>query len=317
MAAYVARRTLIAIPVLLIISIIIFLLAHAAPGGPLARYLLNPHLSRGAILQIEHNLGLDKPIWYQYLVWLKQIVTGQWGTSLLTGQPVIQMIGEALPNTLILMVTALVLTILIAIPLGILQALRQYSIFDYIFTGVAFFGFAMPTFFLAVVVLIVFAADLGWFPAGGMAQAGVPLTIGDLLHHLVLPACTLAFISIASYSRYLRSQMLEVLTLDYIRTARAKGLPPFRVTLKHAVRNALLPVITIFALDIAFIFQGAVLTEYVFAWPGMGRLLLSALEGGDYPLIMIGYMMAAALVVVFNLVADVVYAAVDPRISYA
>ena len=310
------RRTFQIIPTAIIMSIIVFLLMHLVPGGPLARLLGNPKIRPSTIHQLEVNLHLLLPWPQQYWLWVDGILHGQFGTSLVTYQPVAQMIAQHLPPTLYLMGTSLLLTVFFGFGLGVLQAVKKYSVIDYIFTVMAFFGFSLPTFFLGLLMLLVFAVTFGIFPAGGMVTPGIAFSLGDLLWHLVLPACTLAFVSIAAHSRYMRTQMLEVMNADYIRTAYAKGLPRFTILVKHAMRNALLPVVTLLALDLANVYAGAVITESVFAWPGMGTLFIQSIDQMDYPAIMALVMTSAILVMVFNFLADLVYAWIDPRISY-
>lgn len=316
MATYVLRRVLQMIPTLIIMSIITFLVMHAA-GNPLDRYLSRPHFGTLNLKALEARYGINQPIYVQYWIWFRGVITGNWGTSVISGIPVLKEIGQRLPATLLLMVSAEIVTMLVAVPLGIYQAIRQYTAQDYTVTVLAFLGISAPTFLVGLVLLLLFAVQWQIFPAGGMITEGMPFTIGDMLDHLVLPMLALATVSIAGYSRYMRSQMLEVVRQDYIRTAQAKGLPSRVVIFKHALRNAVIPIITLLALDVAAFFGGAVITESVFGWPGMGRLFIQAAGDQDYPLLMAILLISGALVVVFNLLVDLAYAWVDPRVTYS
>jgi peptide/nickel transport system permease protein len=257
----------------------------------------------------------------QYLYWLRDIVRGDLGSSLYTYQPVTRMIWEKLPNTMILMGTVFIVTIAVSIPLAIISALRQYSALDYLVTGASFLAFALPTFWLGLVCIMIFAVKfkewgLPYMPAGGMYDLVEGPSLPGLLKHLVMPAFVLSIVSMAAYIRYLRASMIEVLHDDFIRTARAKGLPEGTVTWRHAFRNALIPLVTLITMNIPLIFSGALITEQVFAWPGMGRLFVDHANRGDYPVLMGLILTVSVLVIVFNLVADIAYAAIDPRIRY-
>lgn len=320
MGQYIARRLLQAIPLLFLISLLAFMMIRLS-GDPMSMYAQGSALTaedRGRIMK-QH--GWDKPKPVQYLYWLRDVAQGDLGSSLYTYQPVTRMIWERLPNTLILMGTVFVVTIAVSIPLAILSALRQYSKLDYLITGASFLAFALPTFWLGLVCIMIFAVkfkEWGWpyLPAGGMYDLVEGPSLGGLLKHLILPAFVLSAVSAASYIRYLRASMLEVLQDDYIRTARAKGLPEGAVTWRHAFRNALIPLVTLITMNIPLIFSGALITEQVFAWPGMGRLFVDHANRGDYPVLMGLVLTVSVLVIVFNLVADVAYAWIDPRIRY-
>lgn len=330
-----ARRFLQTIPTLLIISLVLFIGMQAVPGGPLQAFALNGRMSQAAKDAIIHRWGLDQPLYTQYVLWLKAVLTGDWQTSFFLNRPVREIISQKLPATMILMVTAYIIQELIALPAGILAALRRYSFFDQFVTFFSYVGYSMPTFWLGLMLLLIFAVFFPLFPVSGIIDirsTGAPFLTAqygdwfhahpiegllDIAHHVVLPATTIAIVGIAGDSRFMRASMLDAIHQDFIRTARAKGLPERVVVLKHALRNALLPVITQIALTLPALFSGAVVTEAIFSWPGMGQLFFQALAAYDYPLLMGIMITAAGLVVIFNFFADVAYAVVDPRISYA
>jgi peptide/nickel transport system permease protein len=329
------RRFLQTIPTLVIISLVLFLGMQAVPGGPLQAFALNGRMSEASKLAIIHRWGLDQPWPTQYVLWLKAVLTGDWQTSFFLNRPVKEIILQRLPATMILMITAYILQELIALPAGILAALRRYSFFDQFVTFFSYVGYSMPTFWLGLMLLLIFAVFFPIFPVSGIIDirtTGAPFLTpqyGDWFHahpieglldvarHVVLPATTIAIVGIAGDSRFMRASMLDAIHQDFIRTARAKGLPERVVILKHALRNALLPIITQIALTLPTLFSGAVVTEAIFSWPGMGQLFFQALAAYDYPLLMGIMITAAGLVVIFNFFADVAYAVVDPRISYA
>ncbi|MBA2597526.1 MAG: ABC transporter permease [Chloroflexota bacterium] len=320
MGQYVARRLLQAIPLLFLISVISFMLIRLS-GDPMSMYGQSSALTAEDRDRIMAQHGWDKPKPIQYLFWLRDLARGDLGSSLYTYQPVTQMIWEKLPNTLILMGTVFVVTIVVSIPLAIVSALRQYSTLDYLITGASFFAFALPTFWLGLVCIMIFSVKfkewgLPYMPAGGMYDLVEGPSLPGLVKHLVMPALVLSVVSMASYIRYLRASMLEVLRDDYIRTARAKGLPELAVTWRHAFRNALIPLVTLITMNIPLIFSGALITEQVFAWPGMGRLFVDHANRGDYPVLMGLVLTVSVLVIFFNLVADIAYAAIDPRIRF-
>ena len=320
MGQYIARRLLQAVPLLFLISLLAFMMIRLS-GDPMSMYAQGSALTAADRDRIIKQHGWDKPKPVQYLYWLRDVAQGDLGSSLYTYQPVTQMIWERLPNTLILMGTVFVVTLAVSIPLAILSALRQYSPLDYLITGASFLAFALPTFWLGLVCIMVFAVkfkEWGWpyLPAGGMYDLVEGPSLGGLLKHLLLPAFVLSIVSTASYIRYLRASMLDVLHDDYVRTARAKGLTEAAVTWRHAFRNALIPLVTLITMNIPLIFSGALITEQVFAWPGMGRLFVDHANRGDYPVLMGLVLTVSVLVIVFNLLADVVYAWIDPRIRF-
>ncbi len=317
MVGYVLRRFVQAIPLLLGISMVSFLIMSAVPGGPLSAYENSPGITSADLERLEHTFGLDQPLHVRYVTWLGKFVTGDWGYSYATHLPVLRMIGERLPNTMYLMTTVYVVTLLIAIPIGVLTAFRQYSWFDHAVTGATFVGLSMPTFWLGLLLIIGFGLELRILPLGGMTAPGATsFDLVDRLRHLILPVATLSLVGIGRYVRYLRASMLETLGQDYIRTARAKGLPERNVVSRHALKNAAIPLVTVAALDLPEIFVGALVTEQIFGWPGMGRLFWDAATRADYPILMGILSVAAALIILSNLVADVIYGYLDPRIRY-
>ena len=293
-----------------------FALMKAAPGGPLSIYLENPEIRPEDIAAIRSELGLDDPVPVQYVRWLGNLVTLDWGYSFVTHEPVIDRIAQRLPNTLTLMGISLLLTLLIAIPVGVLAAVRQYSWFDYAATAGAFFGISMPVFWFGLLLILTFAVQLRWLPTSGMETIGGGFDLVDRIRHIIMPATVLALVSAASYSRFIRSAMLEVIHQDYVRTARAKGLRERLIMARHAAKNAALPFVTLLALDLPDLFTGAVVTETIFAWPGMGRLYLDSVSRLDYSVLMAILTVSAALLLLANLLADILYAYLDPRIRY-
>ncbi len=310
-----------AVPLLFLISVMSFMLIRMS-GDPMSMYAQSSSLTQEDRERIIKEHGWDQPKIIQYGYWLRDVARGDLGSSLYTYQPVTQMILERLPNTMILMGTVFVLTLAISIPLAIISALNQYSKLDYVITGASFLAFALPTFWLGLVFIMIFAVKfkewgLPYMPAGGMYDLVEGQTLTGLIKHLAMPAIVLSIVSMAAYIRYLRASMIEVLNDDYIRTARAKGLDERAITWRHAFRNALIPLVTLITMNIPLIFSGALITEQVFAWPGMGRLFVDHANRGDYPVLMGLIMTVSVLVVVFNLVADIAYAAIDPRIRFA
>ncbi|MBI3163052.1 MAG: ABC transporter permease [Anaerolineales bacterium] len=323
MATYALRRVLQTIPILFVISVLLFLMVRAAPGGPLTAARRNPNISKEQIEAIEEKLGLNDPLPVQYGRWLGSMLRGDMGDSIKFRRPVSEMIGERIPNTLTLVGAAFFVTLLLAIPIGILSARKPYSPFDYTMTTITFIGQAIPVYWLGLGLIVVFYVALKnpftgdpLFPVGGMnsrGQEGNPL---DTLWHLVLPVTALSLGWIAWYSRFLRSSMLDVLHEDYIRTAKAKGLAERWVHYKHALQNAILPLVTLIALDLPSLFAGALFVETIFSWPGMGRLFWDAAKGRDYPVLLGVVMITAVLIIFCNILADLVYGWLDPRVKY-
>ena len=364
MTKYLIRRLLQAIPVVIGITIVSYAIMLSAPGGPLLRFSQNPKITPAQKIAFIHSWGLDQPIPIQYGRWLgllnpdadglgqllgpkgwpnilptalsgatNGVVHGDMGFSLDSGEPVSQRIGRAALPTFILAGTALILWIGIAVLLGVLAAVRRYSFFDQATTVFSYVGFAMPTFWLGIMLILVFGVGLHWLPISGMVDARqspafgtdnywayfgknpVPAVV-DIARHLILPVITLVVVNIAGDSRFVRASMLEALGQDYVRTAKAKGLPQRTVTFRHALRNALLPVVTNIGLEIPFLFTGALVTESIFSWPGIGKLTIDATRQFDYTILMGVLLITSLLVVVANLIADLLYAVVDPRIKY-
>jgi peptide/nickel transport system permease protein len=315
MGGYLVQRALVGVVMLFVISVVVFGILHLIPGGPLAVYLQNPHMTPDQIETLRRQLGLDKPLPVQYGLWLRSFVVGDWGFSFVSGRPSTEVVLERVPATVQLMGAAFLLAGLVAVPLGILSALRQYSALDYLATAGAFFGISMPVFWLGLMLQLLFAVWLGWLPSAGMTEIGDGSLV-DRLRHLILPATVLSLLYAARWTRFMRSAMLDVLRQDYLRVARAKGLRERRVIRQHALKNALIPVVTVVAVDVAALFSGAVVTETVFAWPGMGQLFVNAVLQVDYSVLMGILMMGSAAVIVLNLVADLLYAVLDPRIRY-
>jgi peptide/nickel transport system permease protein len=305
-----------AIPLLLVISMIVFGLMSAAPGGPLARMQENPRVRPEDIAIKRKLLGLDKPWPVRYVIWLKKTMTGDLGESYVTNEPVLGMIWHRVPATLELMLTSFFLSLLMGVGIGIWTALRRASAVDYAATLFAFVGISMPVFWFGLMAQVIFGVWLGWLPVSGRATQGAEGSFGDYILHLLLPVLVLSLLYTASWSRYMRSSLIEVMSQDYVRTAWAKGLPRRTVVFRHGVRNALIPIVTIMAIQVPGLFTGAIITEAIFAWPGMGRLFFDGVQKGDYPRLMAILMISSLLIVLFNLIADILYGLLDPRISF-
>jgi peptide/nickel transport system permease protein len=314
MANFLISRLVQSLILFVLVSMIGFAVLHLAPGGPLSRFALVPGLSQADIARIGHEMGLDRPLPVQYWEWLSRLLVGDWGQSFRDSQPVLAVIGSRLPATLELMIAAILIAIVTGIAIGIMGAVRRYSIFDMLATVGAMIALSIPTFWFGLVTIYIFAVKLQWLPAGNRATIGGSGTLLDYLHHLIAPALVLALVEVAVWSRYMRSSMLDVINQDYIRTARAKGLPERTVLLRHAFRNALLPMITLAGLELPNLLGGALVAETVFTWPGMGRLFLDSLGYRDYPVVMGILMFSAMLVLLGNLLADLLCAVADPRI---
>lgn len=313
MSKYIIKRILIAIPVLIGITIIDYAIMCLA-GSPL-EMLQGPRVSEAAVEAKAIALGLDKPFYIQYFVWLGQLLQGNMGYSIKSFQSVSGMIGSHLGPTLLLMGVSLLTGLLIAIPAGIYSAVHQYSAGDYGLVTFSFLGSSIPGFFLSLLLVFVFTVKLGWLPSSGMSTLGTAGSFGDVAQHMVMPVTVLA-ISIAGRNiRYIRSAMLEILQQDYLRTARAKGIGRFLVINKHALRNAMVPIVTVIGMEIPVLFGGAVIVEQVFSWPGLGLMTMSAISGRDYPVIMGVCLLSAVVVLAANLITDILYALVDPAIQ--
>ena len=301
---------------------ILYWILSNAPGGPLGPYLTNPHITQADITRLKHNFGLDQPLPVRYIRWLGLVLQGQFGYSTSNSEDVTTAILERMPATLLLMGSAFVVSIVVGVSFGIFAALRPYSWGDYVVTTFAFFGQSMPVFWFPLMLQLIFAVAgvtaFGYhvaLPSAGISS-GDEFDLGDRLQHLILPTVVLSLAYIATWSRFTRSSMLEVVKTDYMRTAAAKGLDRARIVFRHGLKNALIPVVTIVALSLPGLVAGAVVTETIFAWPGMGRLFYNALGQFDFPLLMGYLMMVSVLVVFFNIVADVAYAWLDPRVKY-
>jgi peptide/nickel transport system permease protein len=323
MTTYITRRLLQAIPIMILLSVFLFGVVRLMPGGPLAQAERNPNVTKEQLAAMRVRLGLDQPLPVQYVKWVKAFVLdGDWGYSIKFRRPVAEMIAERLPATLLLFGIGFFITLLIAIPVGVYSALKPYSWFDNLITTLSFAGQSVPVYWLGLLLIVVFYLNVKnpsggpLFPAGGMYTIGKEGDLLDLAWHLVLPIIAVTVSWIAWYSRFLRSSMRDVLNEDYIRTARAKGLPLRLVHFRHGLRNALLPLVTLMALDLPAVFGGAVFIETIFSWPGMGRLFWDAARGRDYPVLLAVVMIEAALILFFNLAADILYGFLDPRIRY-
>lgn len=319
MRRYLAARFVQSILLVFIVLTITFFLLHLAPGDPMSRYY-HPDISPETITLIRERLGLDRPIVEQYLRWMGSFIRGDFGVSLRFNRPVSELIAEAVPNTLRLTVAALLLYIIIGAVLGVLSAVRRYSLFDRVNTIAALFVYSIPSFWLALMLILIFSLKAGILPSShmesiGAGELGSIALFWNRLKHLVLPAFVLGVASAAGMARYMRGSMLDVLREDYIRTARAKGLPERRIFLKHALKNAAIPVVTIIGLSIPFLLGGSVVIEKIFSWPGMGRLMVDSIYSRDYPVVLAVNCIVAVMVIAGNLIADIGYALLDPRIT--
>jgi peptide/nickel transport system permease protein len=313
MTTYVVRKLLQVVPLLFGVSLLTFLIIHTAPGDPVS-YIMAPGMSGEEAEQMRRNLGLDQPVCVQYVLWLGAILRGDLGISFLNNRPVLDLVWERIPATLLLSGAALLYALILCIPIGIISAVRQYSLFDNLSTLFVFLGYSLPGFWLGLMLLYLFSVQLKWLPAGGMTNVDNPGGLDDVLKHLILPAVVLGTFVLANLVRFLRSSLLEVLHEDYVRTARAKGVAERRVLTGHALRNALIPVVTVLGVQIPVLLSGALITETIFSWPGIGRLAVRSAFERDYPMIMGLTLMVSALVVLSNLITDVAYGYLDPRI---
>jgi peptide/nickel transport system permease protein len=330
---YITKRLLMLIPVLLGASILVFSLIHLAPGDP-ARTIAGEHASIQTIERIQEKYGLNKPLPTQYWIWLKQALQGDFGRSIVSNEFVSKEIWDRFPNTVELTILAMLIAVVVGVIAGIVSASRQYSFLDYSVMGVALFGVSMPVFWLGIMLMMIFGVYLRWLPIGGRLSIMVSFTritgfylldsiiagnweaFFSSLRHLILPAIALGTIPMATIARVTRSSMLEVLRQDYIRTERAKGLSERLVIYKHAVRNALIPVVTVIGLNFGLLLAGAILTETVFSWPGLGRYVVKAVQMRDYPAVQGCVLFFAFIFVIVNLVTDLIYVYIDPRIKY-
>mgnify|MGYP000892094031 CR=1 FL=1 len=317
MFTYIVRRLLISIPILFGITVIIFFIASKMPGDAVLAMISNETPQAEDLIKLRRGqLGLDLPIYEQYGKWMGQLLQGKLGYSFQSGESVNDIIATRLPATLQLMSVALVVAIVLGVTLGVISALKQYTWVDYTFTFLGFAGISIPEFFLGMVLVYGFSLELGLFPTSGMVTAGAPYSVLDNLHHIVLPAFALAISRTATFMRYTRASVLEVMNNDYVRTARAKGLNRFRVTTRHILRNAMIPVVTVIGLSLPVLFGGSVIIEMIFQWPGIGLMFINAVTGRDSPVIMGYVLMSATIVLASNLLTDIAYGWLDPRIRY-
>ncbi|MFA5097062.1 MAG: ABC transporter permease [Candidatus Margulisiibacteriota bacterium] len=320
MRRYIVKRLISLIPLLLGVSLVSFLIMHLAPGDPTAM-LTDPSVKPEELLRLRQNWGLDRPLIVQYFYWLWHAIRFDFGTAYMLNRPVSAVIAERLPATLLLMGTSFAVTLLIAVPLGVLSAAKKKGWFDNLVTVISFAGMSIPSFWLALMLMLLFSVKLNLLPAGGMYDPSLQTpsflkSAIDVALHMALPVATMVIVALAGITRYVRSSMLEALSQNYIKAARARGLFERTVIFKHALRNALLPLITLIGLSLPELFGGAFIVETIFAWPGMGRLGVAAVFSRNYPVIMGVVMFSAFLIVIGNLLADVCYALADPRIRY-
>jgi len=319
---YIIKKCILIIPVLLVISLVIFTICHIAPGSPVEMLygVVNPDIPPEVIERIEEELGLNEPIWMQYLLWLKNLINGNLGYSYVSCRPVTKLISMRVTNTLKLTFTSFIISIILSTILGTIAAVKHRSIFDYLATTVSLFGISMPSYWIGILLMLIFSLRLGFFPSSGVQTIGVEMSwfesIIDQIRHMVLPVIVLSVGSTAYTVRMLKSSMLSILNQEYITTARAKGLKEYIVIYKHTLRNALLPVVTILGLRFGFLLSGSVAIETIFAWPGLGRLIVNAATERDYPVIMAINMIIATIMLVTNLITDILYGLLDPRVRY-
>jgi len=315
MVRFLVDRTLQSILVILLLSFVIYAMIGLMPGDPIDLMITaNPDFTSEDAARLKKLYGLDQPIIDRYLHWLGSAVQGDLGYSRIYGQPVVDVIGDRLANTAILLGTSLVLSLLIAIPLGVVAAMRPHGRLDYLINLLCFAGISAPPFWLALLAIMFFSITLDWFPAGGLPPAGSgPIAY---LHYAALPVLTLTVASVGGFTRFMRASMMETLQQDYIRTAKAKGVGPARLIVSHALRNALIPLATIVALSVGTLFSGALITETMFSWLGMGKAIFDAILGNDYNLALTGLMLATILTLIGNLLADIAYVVLDPRLNF-
>ena len=315
MTGFITRRLLQSLIVVLLVTVIVFILLHLLPGGP-ARAQLGPRATPTAIASFNHQMGYDRPVPIQYWNWLTQLATGNLGFSTQFNQSVISLIAERLPKTLVLTILSIILALAVAIPLGILQAVRRNNLADYVITFWAFVFYATPSFFLGVVLIVVFSVYLPILPAEAPQSASIQVILSQP-GGLILPVATLALLTIAQFSRYMRSSVIENLAEDYVRTARAKGAGERTVLIHHVLRNSLIPIATLLGLSLPTIFSGALITEAVFNFPGMGQLFWTAAQTQDYPIMLGITVLIGVVTVIGSLLADLAYAVLDPRVRFA
>lgn len=312
--AYALRRLLLAVPVLFGVSVLVFAVLHLAPGDP-AAIMLGAQATKEDVERLRRDLGLDQPLVIQYLHWIGQVARGDLGRSIPLGRAVLPEVLLRFKATLLLTAGALAIAVLLGLVAGILSAVKQYSWLDRMSMGVAVTGVSLPVFWTGIMLIIVFALQLRWFPSSGMSSP-YGSGVGDVLWHLVLPAVTLGTASAAALARLTRSSVLEIIRQDYVRSARAKGLAERAVIARHVLKNAVNPIITVLGVQVGFLLGGAILTETVFSWPGLGSMMVRAIQARDYPLVQGGVLLIATTFVLVNLMVDLLYAVFDPRIRY-
>ena len=319
MSRYILRRLLIAIPTLIVISFVVFAILALAPTDPMAQFGADPRVPPEVRERIRESLGLNDPWPIRYVKWVSAVARLDFGYSFMSRGPVMDLIGQRLPNTLAVVGVAYLIGVLLAVPIGMVSAVKRYSIFDHMSTTFAFIGFSVPTFFTGLLLIIIFSVKLHWLPFIYDSTLKITdlATLGDQIKQSIMPITVLALFDTATIARYTRSEMLEHLPLDYVRTARAKGLKERFVVLRHVLRNSLIPVVTLIALGIPAVFAGAIVTEQIFRVPGIGELLVRSIGQGDTPVVAGILLIFAVLVVLFNLIADVLYGVLDPRIRYS
>ncbi|TAH75021.1 MAG: ABC transporter permease [Anaerolineaceae bacterium] len=314
MLKYIIKRILIAVPVLIGITILDYAIMSLA-GSPL-EMMLGPKTTEAALEAKAIQLGLDKPFYVQYFVWIRNVLQGNLGYSIKSYQPVSQIISSHLGPTLLLMGTSMFVGLAVAIPIGIYSAIHRYTKRDYALVTVSFFGTSIPSFFLSLIFIYLFTVKLGWLPSSGIRTVGGDGGLIDLIRHMIMPVLVLAISIAGSNTRYVRSAVLEILQKDYVRTAKSKGIGRFLTINKHALRNALIPIVTVIGMQIPYLFGGAVIVEQIYSWPGLGLITMNAIMSRDYPVIMGVALLTAVVVLMANLITDIIYALVDPTIQY-
>ncbi len=316
MFKFVVKRVLQAVPILVGISLVTFILLQLTPGGPTAAYRGIANVTGEDLARIEAELGFDKPIFIQYFSWLGKFVQGNWGISFVARVPVFGLIMERLPATLLLMASGITVSLLLAIPLGLLAAIKRDTWVDHVLTFASFVGLSIPVFWLGLMLIIVFSVWLGWFPTGGMGPPGEEIGVMTRIKYLTLPTVAVSMVSLSFFTRYLRASMIETMDEDYMRFNKARGLPPMRRYMKHAFRNAGIPFVTVVAIHIPEFLVGALVVETIFTWPGTGRLFWDSAVRFDYPVLMGILVLGSLMVLASNLLADVLYAKLDPRVRF-
>jgi peptide/nickel transport system permease protein len=316
LGSYLLKRSIIALLLIFLVATLNFVIIHLTPGGPATIFLLNPHISAAGRKLILKQFGLDRPIYVQYEIYIVGMFTGNWGTSYFYNEPALQVIAQRIPVTLLLMVPSLILTIIIGVLFGIVGARKPFSFLDRFLSSFAFFFYAMPAFWLGFVLLTFFVLFLHVLPAGGITSVAGGGSITDVLLHMLLPVTSLTLVNIANFSLLMRSSLMEVMDQNYITTARGKGLSERLIFFRHAMRNALLPTVTMTGLFVGFLLTGAILIEAVFTWPGLGLLTFDSIISRDYPIILGLFFIFSIMIIAANLITDVIYGFLDPRISF-